>query len=261
MAPAHSSSPRNPMQPSSRWLTAAAVLCFGIALLHVAIIFMGPEGYTYFGAPPELAAALREAKADLLSITRARAITFDDVSNGHGLPAGRVVGAPVANTDWFPTLLEFVGFTVDPRDAVGLDAIHHRRHRAPGDVTHPARWRDQRTEQLGFTGAQPGAFRQGLHDGVAGELAVPLPFQRVPAKAQTHEVALQLRQRQVFLTGQAAQVLTLLLAAHAFVEHRHEDDEHRQPDARGGPGVHLVVQLFAQGIVGRQDVRDTGGGG
>jgi PIN domain nuclease of toxin-antitoxin system len=43
------------------------------------------------GAPPELAAALREAKADLLSITRARAITFDDVSNGHGLPAGRVV--------------------------------------------------------------------------------------------------------------------------------------------------------------------------
>jgi hypothetical protein len=43
------------MNASSRWLTAAAVLCFGIALLHAAIIFMGPEAYTYFGAPPELA--------------------------------------------------------------------------------------------------------------------------------------------------------------------------------------------------------------
>jgi valyl-tRNA synthetase len=43
------------------------------------------------GAPPELAAALREATADLLSITRARAITFDAAPNGHGLPAGRMV--------------------------------------------------------------------------------------------------------------------------------------------------------------------------
>ena len=64
MAPAHSSSPRNPMQSSSRWLTAAAVLCFGIALLHVAIIFMGPEGYTYFGAPPEL--ARHEARGSII---------------------------------------------------------------------------------------------------------------------------------------------------------------------------------------------------
>lgn len=42
------------MNPS-RWLTAAAVLCFVIAALHAAIIFMGPDAYTYVGAPPELA--------------------------------------------------------------------------------------------------------------------------------------------------------------------------------------------------------------
>lgn len=39
------------MHPPSRWLTAAAALCFGIALLHAAMIFMGPEAYAYFGAP------------------------------------------------------------------------------------------------------------------------------------------------------------------------------------------------------------------
>jgi hypothetical protein len=39
------------MHPQSRWLTVAAALCFGIALLHLAMIFMGPEAYAYFGAP------------------------------------------------------------------------------------------------------------------------------------------------------------------------------------------------------------------
>jgi hypothetical protein len=39
------------MNASSRWLVAAAALCFAIALLHVAIIFLGPEAYAYFGAP------------------------------------------------------------------------------------------------------------------------------------------------------------------------------------------------------------------
>ena len=39
------------MHPPSRWLTAAAALCFGIALLHAAIIFMDPRAYGYFGAP------------------------------------------------------------------------------------------------------------------------------------------------------------------------------------------------------------------
>jgi valyl-tRNA synthetase len=43
------------------------------------------------GAPPELAAALRGATADLLSITRARTITFDAPPNDRGLPAERVV--------------------------------------------------------------------------------------------------------------------------------------------------------------------------
>lgn len=39
------------MHPPSRWLTAAAALCFGIALLHAAMIFMDPWIYAYFGAP------------------------------------------------------------------------------------------------------------------------------------------------------------------------------------------------------------------
>jgi valyl-tRNA synthetase len=43
------------------------------------------------GAPPELLPALHEATSDLLSITRARAITLDAAPNGHGLPAGRIV--------------------------------------------------------------------------------------------------------------------------------------------------------------------------
>jgi hypothetical protein len=39
------------MHASSRWLMAAAALCFAIALLHAAMIFMGPDAYAYFGAP------------------------------------------------------------------------------------------------------------------------------------------------------------------------------------------------------------------
>lgn len=39
------------MNASSRWLTAAALLCFGIALLHAAMIFLDPKAYAYFGAP------------------------------------------------------------------------------------------------------------------------------------------------------------------------------------------------------------------
>ena len=44
------------MSPSTvhaarRSLLLASGVCFGIALLHVAIIFAGPEAYVYFGAP------------------------------------------------------------------------------------------------------------------------------------------------------------------------------------------------------------------
>jgi hypothetical protein len=39
------------MNASSRWLLAAAALCFAISLLHAAMIFMGPDAYAYFGAP------------------------------------------------------------------------------------------------------------------------------------------------------------------------------------------------------------------
>jgi hypothetical protein len=39
------------MHPPSRWLTAAAALCFVIALVHVAIIFMSPYAYGFVGVP------------------------------------------------------------------------------------------------------------------------------------------------------------------------------------------------------------------
>jgi hypothetical protein len=39
------------MNAPSRWLVAAAVLCFAIALVHAAAIFLGPDAYAYLGAP------------------------------------------------------------------------------------------------------------------------------------------------------------------------------------------------------------------
>jgi len=80
-----------------------AALAAGEALLEIATavrryksdngLSLGAElaGLRLAGAPLELAAALRGATADLLSITRARALSFDAPPNGHGRPAGRVV--------------------------------------------------------------------------------------------------------------------------------------------------------------------------
>jgi hypothetical protein len=39
------------MTPPSRWLTAAAALCFVIALVHLALIFMSPYAYGFVGVP------------------------------------------------------------------------------------------------------------------------------------------------------------------------------------------------------------------
>ncbi len=39
------------MRIRSRWLVLGACLSFGVALLHLGIIFAGPDAYTYFGAP------------------------------------------------------------------------------------------------------------------------------------------------------------------------------------------------------------------
>jgi valyl-tRNA synthetase len=81
----------------------ASALAAGDALLDIATavrryksehgLSLGAElaGLRLSGAPPELATALRGATTDLLSITRARAVTFDAPSNGDGerLVAGR----------------------------------------------------------------------------------------------------------------------------------------------------------------------------
>jgi arylsulfatase A-like enzyme len=48
------------------------------------------------------------------------------------VPAGRVVGAPVVNTDWLPTLLELAGASVPPRlDGVSLAGLLTGRSAAP----------------------------------------------------------------------------------------------------------------------------------
>jgi len=79
---------------------------------------------------------------------------------------------------------------------------------------------------------------------------VALPLERETLKTQAQEVGAHLLRCERVLPRQSAQVLAFLLAAHAFVEHGHKNDQHREADARGRPCMHLVVQLFAQRIVG-----------
>ena len=77
------------------------------------------------------------------------------------------------------------------------------RHGTPGNAAQPVR-RDYRgRQQLGIRGPQLCVGGQRLHDGVTGELGVPLPFDPVTLKAQTQEVAVQADQRQLLLPGQA----------------------------------------------------------
>ncbi len=134
------------------------------------------------------------------------------------------------------------------------------RHGMPGNAAQPVRRDDRVRQQLRVRGPQLCAGGQRLHDGVAGELGVPLPFDRVTLEAQTQEVAVQAVQRQFLLPGQAAQMVALLLARHARVEHGHINDEGWQPHAGRGPRMHFVVQLDTQGIVRRQKTGDKGSG-
>ena len=134
--------------------------------------------------------------------------------------------------------------------------MHHgqlnRRHSAPGNAPQPGGAHHRVAEQFGFAGTQAGRLGQRLHDGITGEFGVALPLQGVTLKAQAQKITLQLGQQQVLLPRQLAQMLAFLFAADAGIEHCHIDDKGWQAHPGRWPGVHLVVQGGAQGIVGRE---------
>src|SRR5690349_12077340 len=65
------------------WLLAASAASFAVAALHVAITFVGPEAYEYFGAPGNLASAARRGSAVPALVTLIIALLF----SGFGLYA------------------------------------------------------------------------------------------------------------------------------------------------------------------------------
>ncbi|HLM67366.1 MAG TPA: hypothetical protein VK358_07560 [Longimicrobium sp.] len=82
------------MNASSRWLTIAAALCFGIALLHAAAIFMGPDAYAYLGAP-ELGRAEAAGSAVPDLITAVLVVVFGAFGAYALSGAGRVRRLPL----------------------------------------------------------------------------------------------------------------------------------------------------------------------
>jgi hypothetical protein len=82
------------MNPHSRWLTAAAALCFGIALLHGAIIFMGPDAYAYFGAA-ELGVAERRGSVMPDVVTAVLVLVFATFGAYALSGAGRIRRLPL----------------------------------------------------------------------------------------------------------------------------------------------------------------------
>lgn len=125
-------------------------------------------------------------------------------------------------------------------------AARQRRQPAFGHV--------QPGQQFGLRITQGHAFWQGLHQHITRELGVTLPLQRtlVGPQAQPQEVALQVGRRQARVAGQALQVAALGGAVHTFVQQRHRQHQRRAAYARRGSGMHLVVQVGAFRVVGRQ---------
>lgn len=58
------------------WLTAAGAASLGLAILHVAMTFVGTAAYEYFGAPQALVAAARRGSAVPALITLVIALVF-----------------------------------------------------------------------------------------------------------------------------------------------------------------------------------------
>ena len=85
-----------------------------------------------------------------------------------------------------------------------------------------------------------------------------LPLDGVAVQAQAQEVVRQAVLRQIALAGQLAQMLPLLLARDARIEHRHKHHQRGQLQAGRGAGVHFVVQLGAQHVVGWKQIGGWG---
>jgi hypothetical protein len=58
------------------WLTAAAAASFGLAVLHLIIVFVGLPAYVYFTAPQRLIDLAREGSAEPALITMIIALVF-----------------------------------------------------------------------------------------------------------------------------------------------------------------------------------------
>ena len=86
-----------------------------------------------------------------------------------------------------------------------------------------------------------------------------LPLDGVAVQAQAQEVVRQAVLRQIALAGQLAQMLPLLLARDARIEHRHKHHQRGHLQAGRWAGVHFVVQLGAQHVVRRKQSEGAGG--
>ncbi len=64
------------MLTGKRFLLAGSIISFGIALLHIVIIFIGAEGYRYFGAGEEMALLAESGSLQPVLVTFAVTIFF-----------------------------------------------------------------------------------------------------------------------------------------------------------------------------------------
>lgn len=116
---------------SSRWLLAAALLSFGIALLHLAIIFAGPGAYAWFGAPA-LGAAEAAGAAYPDVVTAGLVVVFALFGVYALAGAGRVRRPPL-----LPLGLALVGAVFTLR---GLVIIPEAIQLARGPAGYPPRY-------------------------------------------------------------------------------------------------------------------------
>jgi len=67
---------RSPIATGRSLLVAAGILSAGVAALHVAIIFVGPSAYRYFGAGERMARLAERGSSEPTSITAVLVLLF-----------------------------------------------------------------------------------------------------------------------------------------------------------------------------------------
>lgn len=75
---------------TKNWFVAGASISFLIALLHVAIIFIGAEGYRYFGAGEEMA-TMAEAGSPIPPLLTAGIVIVFVVFGGYALSGAGII--------------------------------------------------------------------------------------------------------------------------------------------------------------------------